>query len=67
MTRDKVCPACSSLAVIPINSSMGQKLFHKIYSSRNAKFVKRPLKYQQDDFIRVGHQNHKEQYQAREH
>ena len=67
ITKEKVCPVCSSLAVVPINSAMGQKFFNEIHSNRNTRFVKRVLKYQQDDFIRVDHQNHEGQYQVREH
>ena len=39
----------------------------KIHSNRNTRFVRRLLNYQQDDFIRVGHQSHEGLYQAREH
>ena len=67
ISKDKVCPACSSLAAIPINSVMGQKFFDEIHSNRNTRFVRRVLNYQQDDFIRVGHQSHEGLYQAREH
>jgi hypothetical protein len=66
ITREKVCPTCSSLAVIPINSFMGQKLFNEIYSNRNTKSVKGQSNYHQYDFIKVDHKGHEGQYQGRE-
>ena len=66
ITREKVCPMCSSLAVIPINSFMGQKLFHEIYSNRNTQDRQRQAKHQQYDFIKVDHNGHEGQYQGRE-
>lgn len=66
ISKDNVCPACFSLAVVPINSLMGRKFFDEIPSKRNVRFIKRVLNYRPDDFIRAGHQNRGEQYQVRE-
>jgi hypothetical protein len=66
ISKDKVCPACSSLAVIPINSVMGHRFFDEIHSNRNTRFVRRVLNYQQDDFIRIGYKRYEGQYQGRE-
>lgn len=65
ISKDKVCPACSSLAVVPINSSMGKKLFDEIPSKRNIRFIKRVLNYRTDDFIKVNHKGHEGQHQGR--
>jgi hypothetical protein len=61
ITKDKVCPACSSLAVSPIDSFMGQKFFEDMSSRRNTTFVRKVLNYQQNDFIRVDQRNHEGQ------
>ena len=66
ITKEKVCPICSSLSVVPINSEMGQKFFDDIHSNRNTGFVKKVLNYQHHDFIKVDHQIHEGQYQVRE-
>jgi hypothetical protein len=65
MTKEKVCPVCSSLAVIPINSVMGRKLLDRIYSNRSTTFVKRPLNYEYCNFIKEAHQKHEEHFQVR--
>jgi hypothetical protein len=62
ITKEKVCPVCSSLAVIPINSLMGQKIFNEIHSNRNTRFVKRVLNYQHYDFIKVEQWKEDEQH-----
>ncbi len=50
ITKEKVCPVCSSPAVISINSLMGRKF---INSKRNTRFINKVLNYKQDDFIKV--------------
>jgi hypothetical protein len=67
ITKEKVCPVCSSLAVSPIDSLMGRKLFYEIHanSKRNTRFVDKLLNYQQDDFIKVDHKRYEGQYQER--
>ena len=64
ISKDKVCPSCHSLALVPMNSIIGQKLFDEINSNRNTRFVRRLLSYKQDDLIRDRHQNHEIQYKV---
>ena len=65
ITRERVCPLCSSLAVIPINSFMGQKLFNEINSNRNTQVRQSQSNCQRYDFVKEDHMGHEGQYQGR--
>jgi len=67
ITKENVCPTCSSLAVFPINSIPGQKLFEEIHSNRNTRFVRRVLTYRQDDFMRARYPSREIHYHVGEH
>jgi hypothetical protein len=66
ITKEKVCPECSSLAVVSIYSVMGQKFFDEIYSNRNTRFGKRLVNDPQYGFSKVDHEILEGQYQVRE-
>ena len=66
ITKENVCPTCSSFAVFPINSIPGQKLFEEIHSNRNTRFVRRVLTYGQDDFMRDRYSDREVHYHVRE-
>ncbi|HPI93352.1 MAG TPA: hypothetical protein PLT09_07060 [Deltaproteobacteria bacterium] len=58
ITREKICPACASMAVVPIDSSLGWRFFSDLYSKRNTRFIGKVLDYRQEDFIRTGAGHH---------
>jgi hypothetical protein len=58
ITKERVCPDCSSMAFIPINSLMGRKFFEELYPDSEAKFVKKRLESQQYGFIIKDHKRH---------
>ncbi len=57
MTKEKRCPQCSSLAVIPLNSEIGKRVLGKIYESKKTELRKAQVRLRNDASFKV--ENHK--------
>jgi hypothetical protein len=60
VTKEKRCPQCSSLAVIPLNSEIGQRVLGKIYESKRTELKKTQVRSQNNAFFRAENSRHEE-------
>jgi len=60
MTKEKRCPQCSSLAVIPLGSEIGQRVLGKIYESKNQSLKKGQFKSQNHAAFQAEPRTHEE-------